>query len=193
MGPPPAGPDWGRLYQTAAAQAGLFTAQQAAEAGYSPQLLRHHVRAGRLTRLRRGIYGLVHFPADEQRELVEVWLWSAQLGVFSHETALALLELSDVLPASLHLTLPLSWKPRRLRVPAGVVRHHADVPAAERSWIGVVPITAPARTLNDCAAAGLSPELLQQGAQQALRRGLAARSELGAVEVALAPFGGIAA
>jgi predicted transcriptional regulator of viral defense system len=61
------GPNWDRLYETAAAQAGYFTTQQAAQAGYSSQLLLKHVRAGRVTRAQRGIYRLVHFPASEQR------------------------------------------------------------------------------------------------------------------------------
>jgi hypothetical protein len=34
-------PDWDHLFEIAAAQDGLFTTQQAAEAGYSPQLLAH--------------------------------------------------------------------------------------------------------------------------------------------------------
>lgn len=187
-----AGPDWDRLYELAAAQAGLFTTQQAAEVGYSSQLLRHHLGSGRLVRARRGIYRLVHFPPDEHQGLVEVWLWSEGAGVFSHQTALALLELSDVLPAHLDLTLPRSWRRRRLRTPLGITLHHADLPASERAWVGPVPITSPARTLNDCATANFSPELLQQGAQEALRRGLVARSDLGPVQQALAPFGGIA-
>ena len=68
-----------------------------------------------------------------------------------------------------HSPLPLEWQRRRLRVPKGVVVYHADVPSKERAWFGAVPITSPARTLNDCAMAGLSPEFLQQGAAQALR------------------------
>jgi len=39
--------------------------------------------------------------------------------------------------------------------------------------------------LNDCARGGLSPELLRQAAQQALRRGLVTKPELGDVEAAL--------
>ena len=54
-------------------------------------------------------------------------------------------------------------------------------------------MTNPRRSLNDCAKSGLSPEHLQRAAVQAIRRGLVTRSELGAVELALAPFGGLAA
>ena len=81
---------WDSLYQTASAQAGHFTTQQAAEAGYSTQLLLKHIRAGRLVRVRHGIYRLVHFPAGEHEELAVVWLWSEHKGVFSHQTALGL-------------------------------------------------------------------------------------------------------
>jgi len=73
---PPDDPNWDRLYETAAAQEGLFTTRQAAEAGYSTQLLRYHVSSGRVARARRGVYRLVHFPAGEHEELVMVWLWS---------------------------------------------------------------------------------------------------------------------
>ena len=185
--------NWDRLFEVAAGQEGIFTTQQAAEAGYSPQLLLHHVRTGRMLRVRRGIYRLVHFPVGEHEELVVAWLWSERAGVVSHQMALALHELSDVLPAHVHLTLPSAWRRRRFRVPPDVMLHHADVPPGDRSWFGAVPTTSPRRTLSDCARAGLSPELLEQAARQALRRGLVAKSELGDVEQALAAFGGLAA
>ena len=71
--------------------------------------------------------------------------------------------------------------------------HHADVEPAERIWAGAVPSTSVTRTLNDLATRGLSPELLRQAAQQALRRGLSTRGDLADVEQALEPFGGLAA
>ncbi len=89
-------PDWDGLFETAGAQEGYFTTRQAAEAGYSSQLLLKHLRAGRVVRMRRGIYRLVHFPAGEHEELVIAWLWSKLAGVVSHQTALALHGLSDV-------------------------------------------------------------------------------------------------
>ena len=186
-------PDWDRLFETALTQEGLFTTQQAREAGFSPQLLVHYLQAGKATRVRRGIYRLVHFPAGDNEELVTAWLWSERAGVVSQQSALALHNLSDVLPAQIHLTLPDAWRRRRFRVPADVVLHHADVPPADRTWFGAVPLTNPRRTLSDCARGALSPELLRRAAQQALRRGLVGRNEIGDVETALAPFGGLAA
>jgi predicted transcriptional regulator of viral defense system len=186
-------PDWNHLYETASAQEGLFTTRQAAEAGYSPQLIAHHIRAGKFLRVSRSIYRLVHYPASEHEELVTAWLWSERCGVISHQSALALHGLSDILPARVHLTLPATWTHRRLRVPPDTVLHYADVPSEERTWFGAVPITSPRRALNDCAKDGLSPELLKHAARQALRRGLATKHELGEVKRALKPFGGFAA
>ena len=182
-------PDWGRIFEIAAAQDGLFTTRQAATAGYSPQLIAHHLSAGRIVRVRRGVYRLVHFPAGDHEDLTAVWLWSEQEGVFSHQTALALHDLSDVLPAQVHLTLPDAWCTRRLRVPDGVTLHYRDVAECDRRWFGPVPATAPLRTLVDCAAGHLPPEQLRGAAIDALARGLVVRRELAGVEAALAPFG----
>ncbi|MGH7869574.1 MAG: type IV toxin-antitoxin system AbiEi family antitoxin domain-containing protein [Candidatus Dormibacteraceae bacterium] len=184
-------PTWQALYDIAAGQEGLFTTKQAAAAGYSPPLLAHHQKTGRIIRIRRGIYRLVHFPSGEQEELVTAWLWTDSQALLSHQTALALHGLSDVLPAQIHLTLPLSWRRRRFRVPRGLVLHHADVSRGERTWVGAVPVTSARRTLNDCAMVGLSPDLLRQGARQALTRGLVTKAEIGEVQKALKPFGGL--
>jgi predicted transcriptional regulator of viral defense system len=184
-------PDWDRLYEIAAAQEGLFTAHQAAEAGYSPQLLVHHVSRGRALRVRRGIYRLVHFPAGEHEALVSAWLWSERAGVFSHQTALALHRLSDAMPTQLHLTVPSEWRRRRFRLPEGLILHHADLSKRDRTWFGPVPVTSVKRTLNDCARDGLSPELLRQATRQALQRGAVVRGDLGDVKAALKPFGGL--
>jgi predicted transcriptional regulator of viral defense system len=174
------GPDQGKLYEVAATQAGYFTSRQAAEAGYSLPLLHYHVRARRFERMARGIFRLVQFPASGHEDLVVLWLWSTRQGVFSHETALSLHELSDALPAHRHLTLPLSWAARRLRVPAGSVLHHAELAPEEISWNGPVPVTSVVRTLVDCVAAGADPHLVRQAAGQAVRRGLCARATLDA-------------
>jgi predicted transcriptional regulator of viral defense system len=183
---PSSRPDWNRLFETASSQAGLFTTAQAAEAGYSRPLLFHHVQVGRVHPLRRGIFRVTHFPSSEHEDLVEIWLWSGRAGVFSHQTALALHELSDVLPAKIHLTVPSAWRSRRLRMPKGVVLYHHDVSDAERAWFGPVPVTTPLRTLDDCARDGLARGLLRQ----AERRGLVRKRDLRKVAKALESHGG---
>lgn len=172
-------PSWDALYATAAGQAGHFTTAQAGEAGYSSPLLHKHRKAGRITRVRRGVYRLVHYPASEEEDLVVFWLWSDQQGVFSHETALSRHELSDVLPHEVEMTLPAAWSRRRLRIPDGLRVHYADIDGDARTWHGPVPVTTAARTVNDCARVGVSPEFMEQAIAQGLARGLFARDEIG--------------
>jgi len=176
--PTPPLPDWNRLYEVAAQQEGHFTLRQAAGAGYSRQLLEHHLRKGRLTRTRRGIYRLTHFPPGDQEDLVVFWLWSECQGVFSHQTALFLHDLSDALPGRVHMTLPSSLAARRRVVPQGLWLHQGSVPAPDRTWSGPVPVTRPLRTIRDCLAGSTSPELVQQAIESGLARGLFSRADL---------------
>ena len=178
-------PDWDALFGVAQAQGGYFTTRQAAAAGYSPQLLRTYLGNGRVVRVRRGVYRLVHFPASDHEDLVVLWLWSEQAGVFSHETALALHDLSDALPAKVHLTVPWNWRRRRLRTPAGLLLHYADLSDSDRAGFSVVPATTPERTLRDCIEASVSPELMRQAVRQAGRRGLISKEDGAKLDLAL--------
>lgn len=173
-----AAPDWDELYESAAASAGYFDTKTAHDAGFSNQLLRYHTTAGRVVRVARGIYRLTHFPASDHEDLVVVWLWSNREGVFSHETALALLQLSDALPAVHSLTLPSVWASRRMRVPKGVELYYADLEADEVTWVGSIPVTSSGRTLGDSVRDGVSPELVEQAASQITRRGLLSRADV---------------
>jgi predicted transcriptional regulator of viral defense system len=136
-------------------------------------------------RVRRGIYRLVHFPASEHEDLVVAWLWAEKAGVFSYETALALHDLSDALPAKLHMTLPMRWQRRRLRVPAGLVLHYADLGDFDRTGFSAVPVTSAQRTLRDCLEANVSPELMRQAVLQARRRGLISEEDDAELNAAL--------
>lgn len=178
-------PDWNRLYETAAAQQGHFTLEQAARAGYSRQLLEHHLQRGRILRPRRGIYRLVHFPPGEEEELTILWLWSHQEGVFSHQTALMLHDLSDALPSRIHLTVPESWRTRRLAVPPVALLHYGTIPPADRTWFGSVPVTRPLRTVLDCIAGSVAPDLVRQAVEDGRKRGLFSRPELTKIQKTL--------
>jgi predicted transcriptional regulator of viral defense system len=171
-------PSWDRLYEVASAQAGYFTASDAREVGFSLPLLQHHLNAGRVERAQRGVFRLVNFPSSEEEGLVPTWLWSRREGTFSHQTALALHQLSDALPSKLHLTVPTVWKKRRIKLPRGVVLYFADLQDDDRTWRGPVHVTTPLRTVVDCSADAVAPDLVEQAKRQGLRRGLFTRSDL---------------
>jgi predicted transcriptional regulator of viral defense system len=172
-----AAPDVRGLETEAYQQSGYFTAQQAREHRVSSQLLRHHERRGRYERVRRGLYRLRGFPSAEHDEMRERWMAvGTGKAILSHESALALLELSDNIPDAVHLLVPR--RHRGLRRPPGVVIHtRPDDETVSTVWRDGLPLTAPARTLVDVVD-DLQPEQAAMAIQQALDRGLLTTRQL---------------
>jgi len=97
-------------------------------------------------------------------------------AVLSHQSALALLDLSDVIPDAVHLLLARRY--RGLRRPTSVIIHtRPDEEGVDTVWRGGLPLTAPARTLIDVAEE-VQPEQLEMAVRQALGRGLLTVREL---------------
>jgi predicted transcriptional regulator of viral defense system len=165
-------PDWGHLYRIAESQSGYFSRVDAAGCGFSSPLLHHHVSAGAIQRARRGVYRLTRFPTSDIEDLVVLWLWSKKVGTFSHETALALHELSDALPSRAHITLPEAWRSRRLTVPTRVIVHYSGLASSDRAWFQAIPITRVERTIRDLVVDNGETNLIRQAISQARRRGL---------------------
>lgn len=161
-------PSWDDLHEIANGQSGHFTAQQAAEVGFSAQLLHAHVQTEKLERPMRGIYRIARFPPSDHEDLVVLWLWSGRQAVFSHETALSLHELSDALPARIHLTMPTSTSSRK-RVPEDVVMHLAELARQDQQWLGPVLVTTPARSVLDVAVSHGDAALVAQAIDQGIR------------------------
>lgn len=97
-------------------------------------------------------------------------------AILSHDSALALLDLSDNIPDAIHLLVPR--RHRGLRQPPGIIVHTCpdseDVPTV---WRDGLPLTTPARTLLDVADR-LQPEQLSMAVKQGLRRGLLTADQL---------------
>lgn len=161
------------LYRVAESQAGYFTAQQALDAGMDRSTLRHHARAGgRYERVRRGLYRLRHFPSSPHEHVVAAWLDLPSPTVVSHESALELYDLSDVIPSAVHITLPRAMRGQRRR--PGIRVHtltHPPGPSETRRVNGVLA-TSPERTIVDSLEAGTQPEQIELAVRQALERGL---------------------
>lgn len=165
--------DHDSLYRIAESQAGYFTAEQALEAGMDRSTLIHHARpGGRYERVRRGLYRLRHFPSGPREHVVAAWLTLPSPAVVSHESALELYDLSDVIPNAVHITLPRVKRGQRAR--AGVRFHmlsHPPGPDEIRRVDGVLATT-PERTIVDSLETGTQPEQIELAIQQALERGL---------------------
>jgi len=161
------------LYWIAESQAGYFTAGQALAAGMDRSTLRHHARpGGRYKRVRRGLYRLRHFPSSQHEHVVAAWLALPSPAVVSHESALELYELSDVIPNAVHITLPREKRGQRPR--PGVRFHTLEQPpkAREIRRVAAVLATNPERTIVDSLEAGTQLEQIELAVRQALERGL---------------------
>jgi predicted transcriptional regulator of viral defense system len=167
-------PNHQQLYEIAEQQAGYFTAAQAQAVGFSRPLLSYYTKAGRFDRVRQGIYRLVQFPGSPYEDLFVAWLRTGPDSVISHESALAVYELSDVLPGEAHVIVPRTASRRR----KGIRLHTNRLETDEVTQRAGLPITAVARTIADVIASGLAQEQVGQAVQEALRRGLTTRESL---------------
>jgi predicted transcriptional regulator of viral defense system len=157
-----------KLYDIAEAQSGYFTAAQATAASVDRRRLAHFASTGRLQRIRRGIYRLTHFPRSRHEDLAIAWLETGPHSVISHDSALTLYDLSDIMPASIHVTVPRTASRRR----HGYRLHTNQIgPADITSFEGMAVTTVP-RTIVDVALDGLSDEFVEQAACQAVQQGL---------------------
>ncbi len=167
-------PDYDELYRIAEAQAGYITFVQAREAGFTKQLLSHHAKVGRLRRVVPGIYRLAQSPEMPNADLFVAWLRTGPRSVISHESALTLYELSDILPSEIHITIPRTASHRR----RGLRLHTNRITPKEIAQRAGLPVTTVSRTIADVIKSGLSQEQVERAISQSLSRGLITRQAL---------------
>jgi predicted transcriptional regulator of viral defense system len=167
-------PDYNRLYNIVEEQGGYFTAAQARGVGFSWERLSNNVKSGKFQRVASGVYRLVQFPASAHEDLIVTWLTAGPNSTISHESALAFYELSDVLPAEVHVIVPRTASHRR----ANIRQHTNQLAPDEITRRDGLQVTTVARTIADVASRGLAEEQVCQAVQESLQRGLASQEEL---------------
>jgi predicted transcriptional regulator of viral defense system len=166
-------PDASELNRLAFSQNGYFTVEQASECGFNANLLNYHARHGRFMHFRRGLYRLSDYPSSSHEEVWAKWLAAGKgQAVVSHESALELHELSDVMPNVVHLLV--ARKDRGRRAIPGVVFHTTTIPLAKSEvvWREGIRVTSPSRSIVDAALWGTAPEQIEMAIRQALTQGL---------------------
>lgn len=167
-----------RLYKYAVRQQGMFTTKQAEEAGYKRNNHAYHVSMGNWIREMRSIYRLPMFPQDDEDAQLVLWhLWARDRaenpqGVYSHDTALRIYDLSDLMPAKLHMTVPKQFR-RFNAIPDVLVLWHDNLTEADISSMRGFAVTTPMRTLLDIARTRhLDETLIWQAVKEAVDRGM---------------------
>ncbi len=166
-----------KLYKIALEQDGYFTTKQAKMAGYDTNSHPYHVKTGNWIREHRGIYRLSNYPIGERSDLMLWYLWSRNRqeecqGIYSHETALALFELTDLNPGQLHMTVPKNFR-RNSQIPPILIIYFDDILSDQVDHMHGVKVTLPMRTIMDIIKEGrYSDDLIMQSISEALSRGL---------------------
>jgi predicted transcriptional regulator of viral defense system len=122
----------------------------------------------------RGVYRFRDYPSSPHEPVVAAWLAIGKdVAVVSHESALDLWDLSDVIPDAVHLTVPRARRSLANRPPSGAVVHTTarDWDDGEVRRHEAIRITSPERTILDAAETGTQPEQVEMAIAQALRRG----------------------
>ena len=171
------------LFAVAEGQQGYFTSKQATNAGYQLGSQAHHVKSGNWARVERGIYRLTRFPQSPEEQLVIYALWSRNRegrpeGVYSHQTALSIHELSDVNPAKLHMTVPVAFR-RTAKTPNVLVLHRSNLDQKDIELRQGFAVTRPLRTIADLAVAESTARgLVQQALMEGRRSGVITAREI---------------
>lgn len=176
----------GRIYtqllELAHDQYGYVTPRDARELGIDPLRLQDLARRRLADHVAHGVYRIPLVPRTGLDQYMEATLWpQAVQGVLCHETALDLHELCDVNPAKIHLTVPATYRPRRV-VPKLYVLHRRDLAARDVTRHEGIPVVTPYRAILDGIEAYLGPRLLNQAIENAEARGLLTRDELADVK-----------
>jgi predicted transcriptional regulator of viral defense system len=155
-------------------QGGYFNRADALAHGVGDHLLYHYTRNGRFERALPGVYRMSRAPFSAHDGLLLGWVWSNYEGVISHESALQIYDLSDVMPSRIHLMVPLATR----RSPRLFVLHRSTLDDGDVQTYEGMPVTTPARSIVDAAAAGTGPDQIELAVHQAVDRGLTTSAKL---------------
>ncbi len=165
------GSGYDKVMDVAADQFGYVSTSQAVAEGVSGNALRMMATRGTLERVSWGVYRVRTFPALPLAEYMEASLWPAGVpGVISHESALAIRDISDVSPPKVHITVPKTFRVRRA-VPGHLAIHRVDLPEHDVTQVEGIPTTTVRRTIEDCHRTHLGPALLRQAIEDGAREG----------------------
>jgi very-short-patch-repair endonuclease len=135
------------IARLATRQHGVVSIAQFAAAGIDRRGVWRRVEAGRLHRVHRGVYAVGHLALGKEGRWLAAVMACGEDAALSHRSAAALWELLPVPGGPVDVTVQGSGG-RRRRSRIAVHRSSTLTPACSTCHLGV-PVTTPARTIND--------------------------------------------
>lgn len=163
-----------KLFDIASLQQGYFTAKQAVRAGLSYRMQTHYKKSGQWLEIDRGVFRLAQFPNSPDEDYVRWSLWSRDRkgepqAVISHDSALSIHSLSDIMPSKIYFTVPPGF---RKKAPKGCILHRGRVSTDEKEQREGFFVTKPLRTIIDSAESDLGIDDLEKAIKEACDKGI---------------------
>ena len=137
------------VLDVAVENSGYITVRGAVAAGIDATVLRKLTATGRLERIAQGVYRVPVLASGAHAAYAEAVAWTGGRGVISHESALDLLELCDVNPPAIHLTVPREYAPRRRGGELYRVWRR-NLPTQDVMQYDGVPVVRPSASILEC-------------------------------------------
>lgn len=166
-----------KLFEIADRQQGFFTSKQAEECGFSRSNFHLKIKSGEWINIIRGIYKLAYYQSYDRPELALWSLWSRgkngiPKGVWSHETAMDIHNISDIMHSKLHMIVPKGFR-RRGEIPKNIQIHFSDISKQDIEERQGYSVTTPIRTLTDIIKEGtISNEQIATAINNAIEKGI---------------------
>lgn len=174
------------LFNLANRQMGYFTSKQAQNCGYAKNNHPYYVKNKHWIKEEiRGIYRLYDYSASEYEQLMIYYLWSFSIdnkprGVYSHQTALSLYDISDTNPSKLHMTVPKNFI-KKSEIPKILVLHKANINKNDITTFNGVQVTTVVKTLLDIIDDNALDETIkEQAVNEAYKKSLITKAQINA-------------
>lgn len=174
-----------KLMALAAEQDGYVTLDDAQSVGVPKRDLQQLAHRGKIVRESTGVYRFEEFPRTRAAGFRYAVLWTGRgLAALSHDTALSVLELSDINPPVIHVTVPKGERVRRSGGD-GIVVHYDDIPAKHVGWWEGIRCVKPFFAIQQAIDTRVPVQLIQQAMAEARDRGSITVAELAALRTEL--------
>lgn len=167
-----------QLWEVALDSYGYVTTDDVRRLGINIVELVKLAHRGQLDKVGHGIYRFPQLPAQQLDPYMLAVLWTGRRGVLSHASALELYELADINPDKIHLTIPLSYRPRKL---AGELYtlHSGQLLDKEIRRFEGIPIVTHVVAISQGIDDRIPSYLIKQAIENARSKGLISRVEHG--------------
>jgi predicted transcriptional regulator of viral defense system len=168
-----------KLIELAISQGGYFTAKQALKFGYSYRAQNYYVETKQWLKEDRALYRFNFLPFSKEDELIKACFWSRDKkdipqAVISHESALSVHGVGEVISDKVNLTVPKSF---RKKPPKKYLIYKVDLTNKEIEEKDFFRVTSVIRTVADIAEK-VDPEQLKKIVEDAYKKGLLSQHEI---------------